>query len=294
MRTVMVAVTGGKGGTGKSTIAVNLAAALAEDEDLLLADLDVEGPSDHILLGTPLKDEEPINIMLPIVRYQACTRCGICAQVCDTGAIITSSDGLPVIIPRLCSGCRSCYLACPANAIEEGMRTIGYTYRTEVALDGDGRSLRLVTGMLREGEEHTPPAVIATRRRAFSERADIYLVDTAAGTSNTVATAMEGAKLAIVVTEPTPLGASDLEMMLEVADRMGVEPWIVINRHGIGSDDLIEEVARRRGSRIVSRIPYSREVVDSYVRGRPIVLARPDSEPSAALRELAALIRGSA
>jgi MinD superfamily P-loop ATPase containing an inserted ferredoxin domain len=158
MRIVMIAVTGGKGGTGKSTIAVNLAAALAEDEDLLLADLDVEGPSDHILLGTPLKDEEPINIMLPIVRYQACTRCGICAQVCDTGAIITSSDGLPVIIPRLCNGCRSCYLACPANAIEEGMRTIGYTYRTEVALDGDGRSLRLVTGMLREGEEHTPPS----------------------------------------------------------------------------------------------------------------------------------------
>lgn len=280
---MIVSVSGGKGGTGKSTVAVNLAVLLSRGYDLVLADLDVEDPNDHILLGVELENEEPVNIMLPFVDYDKCTKCEICGKVCDTGAMLISPDGLPYVIPRLCSGCRACLFACPTNAIVEGKRTIGYTYDTEVKL-GDG--FRLITGMLREGEEHTPPAVLAAKERALSTKAEIHLVDTSAGTSNSVATAIDGSRLVIAVTEPTPLGLHDLELILQLTQSMGVETWVVMNRAGLGPEDRHEKVVKEYGSEIVARIPYSRDVVESYVRGVPIVLSKYHSKEAEIFRDL--------
>ncbi len=166
-----ISVTGGKGGTGKSTIAVNLATLIARERKLVLADLDVEAPNDHVLLNASLENEEPVEIMLPFIVYPKCTRCGVCAQVCDTGAIILTREKLPFVIPRLCSGCRACYYACPYDAIVEGKRIIGYTYKTQVKIDDT--VFTLVTGVLREGEEHTPPVVLAARKRAMSLAEDL-------------------------------------------------------------------------------------------------------------------------
>ncbi|MDK2373307.1 MAG: ATP-binding protein [Candidatus Korarchaeota archaeon] len=286
---MIVSVSGGKGGTGKSTVAVNLAILLAEGRKLVMADLDVEDPNDHILLGVSLEGERPVNIMLPFIRYDDCIKCGECGRVCDTGAMLISPDGLPYVIPRLCSGCRACYFVCPTRAIVEGERTIGYTYHTVVER---GSKFDLVTGVLREGEEHTPPAVLAARERAFSLPADLYMVDTSAGTSNSVATAMDGSRLVIAVTEPTPLGLHDLELILRLTQKMGIETWVVMNRSGLGSEERHEEVVRRYGSEIVARIPYSKRIVESYVRGEPIVLLHPDSEEAQVFRELASMIEG--
>ncbi len=287
---MMISVSGGKGGTGKSTVAVNLAALLSRDFSLVLADLDVENPNDHVLLGVELMDEEPVNIMLPFVDYERCTKCGACGRVCDTGAMLISPEGLPYVIPRLCSGCRSCYFACPVNAIVEGKRTIGYTYRSELELDGS--KITLVSGSLREGEEHTPPVVLAAKRRALSVEADLHLVDTSAGTSNTVATAVGGSRLIIAVTEPTPLGLHDLDLILELAQTLGIEAWVVINRAGIGPEDDHVRLVRERGAEIVARIPYSRRVLESYIQGVPIVLHSPDSPEAEEFRRLAEMVRG--
>ncbi len=290
MRKRMLSTSGGKGGTGKSTVAVNLALLLAENYDLVMADLDVEDPNDHILLDVELQNEEPVNVMLPFIRYDDCVKCGECGRVCDTGAMLISPDGLPYVVPRLCSGCRACYFVCPAKAIVEGERTIGYTYHTVV--DKEGKRFQLVTGILREGEEHTPPAVLAAKERALSLEGDLYLVDTSAGTSNSVATAIGGSKLVIAVTEPTPLGLHDLELILRLTNEMGIETWVVMNRSGLGPEDEHERVVRRYGSRIVARIPYSRKVVESYVMGVPIVLMDPDSKEASVFKELASMVKG--
>ncbi len=289
MASRILAISGGKGGTGKSTVAVNLAILLAENYDLVMADLDVEDPNDHILLGVQLQNEKPINIMLPFVRYDDCIKCGVCGEVCDTGAMLISPNGLPYVIPRLCSGCMSCYFACPTKAIVRGERTIGYTYETLVQLDG--RSFRLVTGVLREGEEHTPPAVIAAKERALLTDGDFYLIDTSAGTSNSVATAMDGSKLVLAVTEPTPLGLHDLELILQLTSKMGIETWVIMNRSGLGPEDEHDRVVRNYGSRIVARIPYSKRIVESYVKGRPIVLLDPSSKEASMFRELASMVK---
>ncbi len=283
--TVKVGVTGGKGGTGKSTVATNLAVVIAEEREVVLGDLDVEDPVDHILLGVKLQGEKPVKIMLPVINYSKCTSCGVCVKICDTGALIASRDGKPFVLPRLCSGCRSCYFACPEKAISEGGRILGYTYLTQVSFRSD--SFKLVTGVLREGEEHTSPVVLAARERAASVASDILLVDTAAGTGNSISIALEGAKLAIAVTEPTPLGIHDLESILELTSLMGLETWVVENRAGIGPDEKIYEVAAKYGARVKAKIPYSKELVNHYVKGIPIVLGAPSSRPSEVLMRLA-------
>ncbi len=286
----ILSISGGKGGTGKSTVAVNLAILLAENYDLVVADLDVEDPNDHILLGAKLQNEEPINIMLPFIKYDDCIKCGVCGEVCDTGAMLISPDGMPYVIPRLCSGCTACYFACPTKAIVQGKRTIGYTYETPIQFNE--RKFLLITGMLREGEEHTPPAVIAAKERALSKEGDFYLIDTSAGTNNSVATAMDGSKLVIAVTEPTPLGLHDLELILQLTSQMGIETWVAMNRAGLGPENEHERIVKEYGSRIVARIPYSRKIVESYVKGIPIVLFDPESKEASIFSELASMIKG--
>lgn len=286
----IVSVTGGKGGTGKSFVATNLAVLLAEQYSLVLADLDVEAPNDHILLKAELSEEEPVDIMFPFINYSKCIRCRACSNVCDTGAMLSSKEGLPYIIPRLCSGCKSCFFACPTGAIYTGRRIIGKTFKTDVKLGPS--KFTLITGMLNEGEEHTPPVVLRAKRRALSLDADLYLVDTSAGTSNTVATAINESMLVIAVTEPTPLGLHDLDLILQVADSMEIrEKWIVINKSGIGPEERHWEVAKKHGAKIVARIPYSKEAIDSYVKGTPITVTNPRSEISSIFRQLAEMVQ---
>ncbi len=125
--------------------------------------------------------------------------------------------------------------------------------------------------MLLEGEERAYPVVLATLKRIFSYSADIYIVDTSAGTSNSVAKSLESADLVVAVTEPTPLGAHDLEGILKLAGKLGLRAKIVVNRADIGNEK-IDKIAEKYSSEIVMEIPYSEEIVKSYMAGRPVVL----------------------
>ena len=291
----MVAISGGKGGTGKSFVATNLAVLLSEHLRLVLADLDVEAPNDHILLGVEkLENEEPIAIFFPLIDYSKCTACGACAKVCDTGAIVMAKGRPPVVMPRLCSGCKACYYVCPYDAIAgDGKRVIGYSYVTRVAKWGN--EFTLVTGVLREGEEHTPPAVVVVKRRAMkvAEGLDLLLVDTGAGTGNSISIALQYSKLLIAVTEPTPLGLHDLRAILEIAKGMGIRTWLVVNRAGIASDEEHRKLATEYDVELYHRIPFDVEAARAYAKGIPIVRQCPTCPSAKALRELSEYLLSS-
>ena len=266
---MQIAISGGKGGTGKSTVAVNLALALRKlGTDLTFADLDVEAPNDHILLGVELANEEPIMQFMPRFDYSKCTKCRKCAEVCEEHAIITLKDGTPFLMPNLCSGCRACEIVCPVpGAIVEGQRLIGHVYVTPTPY-----GFTLVAGRLREGEERSMPLVVAAKKKAQEVREGLLFIDTAAGTGNTVSKAVEFSDLRIAVTEPTPLGIHDTELILELGKLMRIPTWVVINRANLGKREKVYELAGKYGAEVVAEIPYSENIVKSYVEGRPIVL----------------------
>ncbi len=276
MLALKIAVTGGKGGTGKSTVAVNLAVALAlRGIKTALADLDVEGCVDALLLNADTRVAKRVSVMIPYIVYGRCDACGDCVRVCDTGALTAVRGGKPFLIPRLCSGCSACYYACRRSAILKGWRVIGELLEGEVNLGGP--RLRVVAGRLREGEEHVAPMVIRARREAFriAEEwgAEALVVDTSAGTGLSVASAVIGSDLAVVVTEPTPLGAHDLRAVLKLLKNLGIHAWVVINKSGIAPESVLEPVVREFHVPVKARIPYSRDMVSAYVSGKPAVMA---------------------
>ncbi|ASJ12755.1 nucleotide-binding protein [Thermococcus thioreducens] len=281
---MQIAVSGGKGGTGKSTVAINLAIALAERYDLVLADLDVEAPNDHLLLGVELANEEPVELFMPRFDYGKCTRCRKCAEVCEEHAIITMRDGTPFLMPNLCSGCRACEIVCPVpGAILPDKKLMGHTYLTETPY-----GFPLVTGRLLEGEERAMPVVSRAKRRAQGLGKELLMVDTAAGTSNTVSKALEDSGLIIAITEPTPLGIHDGELILELAKLMNVPAMVVVNRSDLGEVAKVREIAGKYGAEVIAEIPYSENIIRSYVEGKPIVLT--DYPEAGLFREIASRV----
>ncbi len=280
-----ITITGGKGGTGKSFLAVNLAVLLSTRYRLVLTDLDLEAPNDYILLGLDEPGEaEPIKLFLPFINTSKCTRCGICSKICDTGAILAPPNSYPVVFPRLCSGCKACYYGCPYNAINEGYHVLGYIYRREVEINGS--KFLLITGALREGEEHTPPGVYRVKEEAVKHDPEILLIDTGAGTGNQVSIALKDSDLVIVVTEPTPLGLHDMIGVLKITSEMKLRTWVVVNRAGFGDDNPHYSIGYEYGVENIYRIPYHRDVVESYVNRKPIVVSNPDSIVSKIINEL--------
>lgn len=227
--TLIVAVTGGKGGAGKSTIATNVAVALsAMSYRVLLVDSDVDNPNDHIFLNVKPKRVLPIRIFTPEVNLDNCTRCGKCNTVCPEGAIIVKEVGLPMVYEEACCGCRSCLYVCPHNAIYDRGRDLGYV---RSAVRG---GLRIIVGELRPTEAKSSLVVNRVIRivKDYIKREDydFVVMDTSPGVHSSVIQVLRVTDVAIAVSEPTPLGISTMKMTIELLNAMKLR-WIAfINR----------------------------------------------------------------
>ncbi len=261
-----IAVTGGKGGTGKSTIATALAAELSTRGKVLLFDADVDCPNDHLILGASRKKEKNVRQTIPKWDTSKCTKCGRCSEVCRMNAIVQIKGKYPMLVPDQCSGCGACMIACPTNAIGKTSKEIGTVYT------GSVNGIDMVTGELKPGQPISEFVVGAARKVVADKEKDydFIITDTAAGTHCDVMSAVLGKELAIAVTEPTPLGAHDLDLILTLLEVLKVPCKIVINRSDIGDAGLIEEVAGKHGTEIIARIPYSTSVIESYSRGEAV------------------------
>ena len=283
-----VGVTGGKGGTGKSFVAVNLATAIALKRGVCgLIDLDVEAPNDYILLGLDLQSLErvaDISIPFPRLDPSKCDSCGVCAQVCGSGAIAVFPRSKPIFFPRLCSGCRACILACPRGALSESRRVVGSIYRARVPLDGG--VIVLIEAVMREGEEHVAPIVVDAVRK-IGRVAPIEVVDTGAGAGSHIVSSLRGCERAIIVTEPTRAALHDLELALRICRHLGLRTALVINKAGLGSHERHAELGHEMGVELVVEIPYSTDIEHLYCRGRPVYLENPLHEASRAIEALA-------
>jgi MinD superfamily P-loop ATPase len=260
-----IAITGGKGGTGKTVFAVNLALALAKQgKKVTYIDCDADCPSSHYIVGAELQNEEGVDSFLPEIDKEKCIKCGTCIKTCQFNSLYQPKDKLPVLVESLCSGCAACMIACPADAITESSKIIGNTYSFEKY------GVQFFCGKLNPSDPLTEKIVGAIKVRALENQSDIFIIDTAAGAHCQVVAALEGADMALAVTEPTLFGEHDLSVISDVLKKLEIPFEVVLNRSTI-SDRKIKNALE---------IPYDKTMINCYVQGVPIVEKHPEHEIS--------------
>ncbi len=271
-----IAVTGGKGGTGKSLVATSLAVEFAKNRKTALLDVDVECPNDHLLLSVKRKEFTRIYQSIPKWDFNKCTKCGKCASVCKQDAIVFVKDKYPAFVKDLCIGCKACIVACPQNAISETEKEIGTVYT------GKNYKVNLISGELKLGELASGEVVAEVRK--YSEKinkklkAEIILIDSAAGIGCPVIASLVGTDYIVAVTEPTPSALHDLKRVLYLANHFQIKHGIVINKHDLARNFClkIEKFAKKNNIKIIGKIPYKKDFVDSTIKMKPVAEINPD------------------
>jgi MinD superfamily P-loop ATPase len=264
-----IAVTGGKGGVGKSTVAILLANKLRkEGKRVVLADCDVECPNDYLLLNQKLdKPIKKVTTQFPKLIKEKCQKCGLCVDKCRSKAIFCSPGQYPIFLEALCSGCGLCWHLCPHQAIKIKKKVIGEIFQNKIA-----DNFYLVTGRSVGVVEESGPIVSQTKKLAqkLAQKieADYLLLDTAVGLHCGVIRALMGVDLAYAVTEPTPLGAHDLKLILELLSLLGVKSKIILNQADLGIKEPIVKIAQEKKTPIEYQLPYSKELAKAYSQGR--------------------------
>jgi len=264
--TKIIGITGGKGGTGKSTIATALACEIAKVKKVLLVDADVDCPNDHLLLSIKRNQLEIVNQRIPKWDLNKCTKCGQCGTVCKTNAIVSIKDKNPIFMQAQCNGCGACVLKCPVKVITWDKKEIGMVY------SGSNYKVDLLSGELKTNQPISEFIVNSLNEIITKKKSeyDYIIIDTAAGTHCPVIAALEMCDNVYAVTEPTPLGSHDLELILKLLKKLEVESGIILNRSDIGDKKLIANLLRRYQTSIIAEIPYSKKLIRLYSRGTPI------------------------
>ena len=261
-----IAIASGKGGTGKTTVAVNLACVLADNgQTVQYLDCDVEEPNGHIFLKPEIATSEPVGIPVPVVDEEKCTGCRKCAEVCQYHAIAVLKK--PLVFAELCHGCGGCALVCPERAIREQDRTIG------VVETGRAGNVAFVQGRLNVGEPMAPPLIRAVKKKASGD--GVAIMDAPPGTSCPVVATVRDADYVLLVTEPTPFGLNDLRLAVEMIRQLGIPHGVVINRADSG-DRRVRDFCATERIALLAELPDDRRVAEAYSKGMMAVDALPE------------------
>lgn len=257
-----VAIASGKGGTGKTTLATNLAVCLANSGPVVLADLDVEEPNSGIFVHGELHHDEVTNKMIPQWSSEDCSHCGNCQAVCNFNAILSFPDQV-MVFPELCHGCYACSELCPTGSLPMTPKPMG-----ELKHFRAGR-LDFIASKLMIGEEQAVPLIAQTLTYLEAGFPDdtIKILDSPPGTSCPVIEATKEADLVILVTEPTPFGLHDLKLAVETVRQLGRKFAVVLNRDGIG-DDAVIRYCEDEAIDLIARIPNRRHIAETYAAGK--------------------------
>ena len=281
---MIISFASGKGGTGKTTVATNLALSLNKSSNshfngsVQFLDCDVEEPDAHIFLKPKISHTQPVSIPIPKVDKNKCNLCGKCQKVCQFNAIVVLPKNV-LVFDQLCHSCGGCKIACPEEAISEKEREIGI-----IETGKCNKKIEFIHGKLNIGEAMPTPLIKAVKKRIEEDKKtpkgqaptgqaseqEITIVDVSPGTSCHMVEAVKGSDYCILVTEPTPFGLNDLFLAVEVLKKLKISFGVIINRSDIG-DRKVERYCNKENIQILMRIPFDREIARTYSKGIPIV-----------------------
>ncbi|MBN2362797.1 ATP-binding protein [candidate division WOR-3 bacterium] len=261
-----IAVASGKGGTGKTTVAIAL--ALSCRKKITLLDCDVEEPNAGLFLDTGALKSEEVAVSVPSIDLTKCSHCGECSDFCNFNALAVTAKEV-LVFEDLCHSCGGCSLVCPENAIKYKKAVIG---QVESACK---ESVFFVQGVLKVGKAMSPPVIRAVKKRGNPK--GLTLIDCPPGTSCPMITAVSGADYAILVTEPTPFGKHDLVLAAETVRKMKIPFGVIINRWGSNYKG-VEEFCEKEGIEILMKIMEDRKIAEACSRGKSILDALPEIE----------------
>jgi MinD superfamily P-loop ATPase len=261
---MIISIASGKGGTGKTTVATNLAVSLGKGVNLL--DCDVEEPNAHLFIHPVFEKTEIVSTAVPEVDETKCNLCGKCGEICQFKAIVVIGK---TVLPfqELCHSCGGCMEVCPEHAIREGERVLG-----EIEL-GHRNGLEFIHGRLRVGEAMAPPLI--RKVRSFAHPDKVTIIDAPPGTSCPVIASMKGADFVLLVTEPTPFGLHDLKLAVGAVRILGIPRGLLINRSDMG-DEKVREYAAAEELPILMEIPFDRKIAEAYSKGELLVDVMPE------------------
>lgn len=250
----------GKGGTGKTTVAVNLALSIG---DCTLVDCDVEEPNCSVFLDVDLETLGEVNLVVPEFDRDQCTYCKECSDFCAYNAIAVFPPDRLVFFPELCHGCGGCTILCPADAVSERERSIGVLER------GQKGDLKFYQGLLDVGEPMSSPVIRVLKSKIDDQ--SLVIFDAPPGNACPMMETVQGADFVLLVTEPTPFGLHDLKLAVDVVKKMGMPMGVVVNRQGVG-DDRVERYCEEEEIPLLMSIPEDRRIAELYSEGIPFVL----------------------
>lgn len=269
----IICVTGGKGGTGKTLVAVNLATLFKNHGfNVLLVDGDVENPNTYLLMNGKLENSSEVSFFEPKIDEAKCTKCGLCAENCISHALLYIKDAIPIPILNVCSGCKLCYKICPTEAIIADSRVIGLIYSTKV------NNIDLLIGELKPSEARSAVIVKVLMEKIDillndkPEKYDIIIFDTAPGAHCDVEELIQRADYVIPVTEPTRFGRLDLLRIIELIDLLNKEYRVIVNRSSLlGFRDQFLNELNDNDIQVLGDIPLDEDIVKSYCIGVPLM-----------------------
>lgn len=264
---IKIAVASGKGGTGKTMVATSLAASLEPEHQIQFLDCDVEAPNGHLFLKPVFDREIPAAIYVPEIDTERCTLCGECVKGCTFHALAKVADQI-LLFPQLCHGCGSCTLLCPENAIIEQPRKVGVLRQGKTEM-----GTTYLMGELTVSEPMPTPIIHQLKALSVGSQ-EITILDSPPGASCAVVETLHDADYVILVTEPTPFGLHDLAQMLGILEKIGLPGGIIVNRAGIG-DDQVQQFVRSKCYPILLEIPYQRSIAAGLARGDLLVRISP-------------------
>jgi MinD superfamily P-loop ATPase len=268
---MIVTVASGKGGTGKTTIATSLAYSLAAELNTppLFLDCDVEAPNAHIFLRPVFTEQKEVGIMIPVIDEQRCNFCKHCAEVCQYHAIAVLGKKT-LVFSQLCHGCGSCMALCPEHAINEVPNRIGIIEQGKTEA-----GLTFARGVLDVGEPMSVPIIRQLKEWIVCSPGQLVIRDAPPGTSCPVVEAVRGSDYLLLVTEPTPFGLHDLRLAVQLAEELGIQAGVVINRAN-GTYPALESFCVERNLPVILHIPFERHIAEAIAQGRLLVDVHPD------------------